>query len=356
MGTFLVKDNFPRHARFVAVDDAAVGVWVQCLAYANEQETDGFIPTGALRWVSRSREADALKSVRALVKAGLLAETEGGWTIHDYLQHNPSKEDRSAKREAARLRMVRSKEPKEPKKAAVAAPETPAKPPDASREFRAKEPRRAREESAKGSGTSRALPALQDQDQDQDQVSADADAAASGSGTLPAEPAAAAAAGTSGDERGPDPAPEAPPAAGLEAQLEAILVAHTASAKSGLDLPDLAHRLAFAGDARKPAHVLAAVRRALDEAAPQHLANGKLVKLVLRFAERASERDLPPPQEAPAPASTSDGPKHPQAAPLPTSAELAEFAAASAAGAKALEALRKAGGAMPHAPKEAADG
>jgi hypothetical protein len=165
MGTFLVRDNFPRHTRFTAVDDAAIGVWVQCLAYANEQETDGFIPSGAIRWVSRSREADANKSIRILVAAGLLDEVDGGWAIHDYLQHNPSKEVRTAKREAARVRMWRAKDRKD--EATPRGP--PTKQQNASREVRAKVARSVDEVHANEKRTSRALPALQFQDQDQDQ-------------------------------------------------------------------------------------------------------------------------------------------------------------------------------------------
>lgn len=195
MGTFLVKDDFPRHARFVDVDDAAIGVWSQALAYANEQETDGFIPKGALRWISRSSEDGALKIVAQLVAAGLLEEVHGGWRLHDYLQHNPSREAREAKRAAARGRMAsRELRAKDPRSASEGSAKQPEKNKRSSREPPEKLPSSSRE--LQGS-------------QDQDQVRADPDRRSSSSvdpdpGTTRAHdpPPDAAAAGHAGKPNG----------------------------------------------------------------------------------------------------------------------------------------------------------
>lgn len=324
MGTFLVDDNFPDHVKFAELLDEHVGLWVKALAWINRQETDGFIPAAMLRRLSSSKKPEKL--VEKLIQAGLWVACDGGWMVHDYLEWNASKEHREARRQAARARMAGARAQKH----------VPSSPPS--------ERTGSPDVRANTSGTRGEVPA-----QFARSFSTSGSGSGSGSGSDAADAAGAPAA-----------VAQRAVGHGLEARLEELLRDHRALADSGLDVAELAKTLAFAGDARHPQHVLAAVRRGLDAAAPQHLTDARLVTLLQGYAKRASERDVGAsvdrPTSSAAPPDT--GPRYPVAPPPPTPDELAEYAAArAAAGAKALEAIRRAGGGLPPAPTKApADG
>jgi hypothetical protein len=57
------------------------------LAYCQEGLTDGFIPLEALPYLGVKSPS---KHVSVLVKAGLWETCDGGWRVHDYLQHQKS--------------------------------------------------------------------------------------------------------------------------------------------------------------------------------------------------------------------------------------------------------------------------
>lgn len=61
---------------------------------------------------------------------------------------------------------------------------------------------------------------------------------------------------------------------------------------TGTNAQELAQRLAYHADGKKPAHVLAAVRRALDLAAAGGHNAATTNKAILAFAQRASEADV----------------------------------------------------------------
>jgi len=79
-----LDDGFYDHEKFDGLDLAAIGLWTVGLAYANRNLTDGLVRAGFIgRRASR-------KQIQALCDVGLWVECDGGWLIHDYLDHQRS--------------------------------------------------------------------------------------------------------------------------------------------------------------------------------------------------------------------------------------------------------------------------
>jgi hypothetical protein len=89
-------------------EPAAVGLHLLALSYASAYLTDGLIDTEFVRDQIPSR-ARRDRAVAALEDAGLWERNGGGWTIHDYLDFNDSRERIQARRraDAARKRSTR---------------------------------------------------------------------------------------------------------------------------------------------------------------------------------------------------------------------------------------------------------
>lgn len=98
------------HVKALAAGDAALGVWVRLLGHCALQLTDGFVAQPVAIAVSALTPG----AIDALVKAGLLEPVDGGYELHDYLEHNAARADISAAREASRSRMAKSRERKKP--------------------------------------------------------------------------------------------------------------------------------------------------------------------------------------------------------------------------------------------------
>lgn len=118
MAWMKVETSVARHRKFVNAGPAASWLWVCGLAYCKEGMTDGFIPDEAVDFLG-VREARPL--IPALVAAGLWDEVEGGWQLHDFLDHNQSAADISitTKRRADGGKLggrPPSKDPKRPHK------------------------------------------------------------------------------------------------------------------------------------------------------------------------------------------------------------------------------------------------
>jgi len=93
-----IDDHFDEHPKIATLDDHAFALFVSGLAYCNRNMTDGFIPTpvglGKLRWC----DGKSKKVAAALEQAGLWIPVEGGWTVHDYDDYQPTKEQIEAER------------------------------------------------------------------------------------------------------------------------------------------------------------------------------------------------------------------------------------------------------------------
>lgn len=86
-----IDDKMPEHPKVVAAGEPAFVLFVCGLAYSNRHLTDGHIPQDV---VCRLVNGTALKRAAALVRVGLwdVDNERGGWTIHDYLDYQPSRE------------------------------------------------------------------------------------------------------------------------------------------------------------------------------------------------------------------------------------------------------------------------
>lgn len=97
MPWFRLDDSFDTHPKILAAGNEAIGLYVRCGTYAARHLTDGFIRHDVAMLYGTKTLADTL------VHAGLWHRARGGWTIHDYLDYNPSREavenDRKAKAE-----------------------------------------------------------------------------------------------------------------------------------------------------------------------------------------------------------------------------------------------------------------
>jgi hypothetical protein len=66
----------------------SVGVYCMALSLCGDRLTDGFVPRRAML----SNIGATPEQVQALVDEGMLEEVEEGWLIHDYAEHNRTKE------------------------------------------------------------------------------------------------------------------------------------------------------------------------------------------------------------------------------------------------------------------------
>lgn len=83
---------------------AAIGLYALALSYSMRHGTEGQVPTQFVAdQLPNRRECAA--AVAALVGAGLWESNgDGAWTIHDFLDYNPSRSDIEARRESDRQR------------------------------------------------------------------------------------------------------------------------------------------------------------------------------------------------------------------------------------------------------------
>ena len=66
----------------------SVGAFCMALAYCGDHLTDGFVPRRAMFYVIGATS----EQIRALCDVGMLEEVDEGWLIHDYTEHNRTKE------------------------------------------------------------------------------------------------------------------------------------------------------------------------------------------------------------------------------------------------------------------------
>lgn len=91
-----IDDRFPRHPKIVGLSDAAFRLHVTGLCYCAEHLTDGRITKMAVRLLGANR-----RQLDELAEAGVWLEDEDAWTVHDFLEYNPSKEKVKREREEA---------------------------------------------------------------------------------------------------------------------------------------------------------------------------------------------------------------------------------------------------------------
>lgn len=91
MAFSLLDDKFHHNPKVLGAGNAAVGLYARLLSWANDELTDGFIPSAVALSMGTRREIAALVAARRTPAGdGLLVPTDGGWLIHDFLEHNDS--------------------------------------------------------------------------------------------------------------------------------------------------------------------------------------------------------------------------------------------------------------------------
>ena len=83
---FYANEKVQELARSGRMD--AVGVFCMALTYCGDHLTDGFVPRRAMLYVIGATG----EQVNALCDVGMLEAVEEGWLIHDYTEHNRTKE------------------------------------------------------------------------------------------------------------------------------------------------------------------------------------------------------------------------------------------------------------------------
>ena len=86
MPWFRLEDSFDSHPKVMAAGNEPVGLFVRCGTYAARHLTDGFVPKSVVLLYGSPALAETL------VRVKLWHRARGGWTIHDYLDYNPSRE------------------------------------------------------------------------------------------------------------------------------------------------------------------------------------------------------------------------------------------------------------------------
>lgn len=79
---------------------SAIGAFVVMLSYCGDNLTDGYVDDDSAEFVLDISEQE----LDALQQAGLVESVEGGYVVHDYLEHNRSRQQVMAKRKRERER------------------------------------------------------------------------------------------------------------------------------------------------------------------------------------------------------------------------------------------------------------
>lgn len=99
----LLRDGVSHHPKVVAAGAEAAWLWVSAIDYARAHLTNGYIPADILPMLGRFRTR-VHRLADQLVAAGLFTQVDGGYTIHDFLDHNDSREEVLEKRRQDRAR------------------------------------------------------------------------------------------------------------------------------------------------------------------------------------------------------------------------------------------------------------
>jgi hypothetical protein len=81
---FTITNEYPRHRKIRTLSDKAFRLHVELMADCNEAQSDGHFTKDELNMRGE-------KAGQELVTKGLVEEIDGGYQLHDYLNHQHSK-------------------------------------------------------------------------------------------------------------------------------------------------------------------------------------------------------------------------------------------------------------------------
>ena len=97
-------DGFLDHPKVLRAGEDASNLFMRGCIWCNKHLTDGAIPREALRALTARRDAAALAA--KLVSVRLWEETADGWQVHDWSDHNPTRESVEGRREKTREKVA----------------------------------------------------------------------------------------------------------------------------------------------------------------------------------------------------------------------------------------------------------
>jgi hypothetical protein len=103
-----LDDGFPEHPKIVTAGGDAAWLHVCALGYCNRNLTDGHVPKDVLGRLSDRKSPKNLAKI--LCEVGLWTDDGDHWSIHDYLDFQPTAESVKAEREQAKERQKRHRE------------------------------------------------------------------------------------------------------------------------------------------------------------------------------------------------------------------------------------------------------
>lgn len=100
--------GFSRHPKRVKCGPVASWLWVCSVDHCHEYLTDGFLDAAAVPTLCPAIRGKALtQAVATLIGVGSWEPYGGGYIVHGYLEHNPSRAQVEAERQASRRRYER---------------------------------------------------------------------------------------------------------------------------------------------------------------------------------------------------------------------------------------------------------
>lgn len=106
-----VDDHLHSHRKTMRAGVPAMGLWVLAGSWASAEESDGWVPAYVLPRLVGGDQAEPLATL--LVLAGLwhedVVDGEAGYRFHQWAEHQPTREQLEARREAQRERMRRAR-------------------------------------------------------------------------------------------------------------------------------------------------------------------------------------------------------------------------------------------------------
>jgi hypothetical protein len=104
-----LDDQIPRNQKILNAGPAACWLWVCAIAHCQSQLTDGFVSAEVLPMIGVVGAPRVRRLAETLIAVGLFDRIDGGYRVHDYLAHNPSRAEVLQKR-AADLERKRPKD------------------------------------------------------------------------------------------------------------------------------------------------------------------------------------------------------------------------------------------------------
>lgn len=107
MGWLRLSGTFPENPKVIEAGQRAAFVYVACLCWSAEHETDGVIPLAVFNRYTSVGNRTKTRANLTQNASRLLVPVDNGFVIPDYADFNPTREQQEARRAADRERQWR---------------------------------------------------------------------------------------------------------------------------------------------------------------------------------------------------------------------------------------------------------